>query len=386
MDTRADMLKARIEELRSKKAKENEEKEYKAREVAAAKKAQRLKDDAEYNDAMLDCEARAILYIESLTDEKIINDFTEDKTPETYIADLCKPIDAKTVLCILTKNRKDGCNYYKTMMGDYKSYNLSTHSNLTPNEFKIMKDTTELWIQCIKKYVMKLIAPIHQDRVRLRKEKEKYDKQQRMQTEINDTNALILKRIQNVQKHTFTPLCLDNYNTLNTNDFLTMSTYDGICLWSHYKIGIRTIKESYRGMSPSFITYYESGKVPFLTRCPTCQSPTKFNYLHKKRTNGWGGGDELQSNMFSEVYCLSHYWYDCSVKKHYIAKPDGIIMKTPRRNEAGGDWHYNCWSPEGHFKSSGHLGGYQPSVYIGTKWSEWDPKDSDGKKAADEKK
>lgn len=378
-----DMVKARIEQLRLQKVKETEEKERKAREMEVAKEAQRLKEEAEYKDAMIDCEARTILYLETLTDEKIINDFTEDKTPETYIADLCKckPFDTNSVLCILTKNRNDGCMYCMTMCGDHFNYNRITQSMpgfigvRTQNEFKIKKSRIELTINTIKKYVMNLITPIHKERERNRKEKVAQELKLSKQKRIDEINSNINTRIKGCET-SFIPLTLDDYPKLNQYEFVVKSR-DG--MWYHYGINnhVNVISEIYNGKKDYFIDFYDEGKVPFLTRCPTCKCATKFNYLNTVYPGGGFGSTTTNQYRFVEVYCKDHYWYDTTTNKHYVTSPDGLYMEAPKRPNIGSSY-YQCWNPTGYNDRN--------LKYVEIKWKVWDPNDPDGKKAAEQLK
>jgi hypothetical protein len=121
-------------------------------------------------------------------------------------------------------------------------------------------------------------------------------------------------------------------------------------------------------MHLSFEPYYEEGKVPFFTKCPTCKSPTKFNYMNKVHRSHMGGCENQKSCSFKEVYCDKHYFYNSSTNKHYLANPSGIAINLNHPME--GSWMVDCWNP----------------TNSNAKWIEWDPSDPDGAKAAATKK
>jgi hypothetical protein len=206
---------------------------------------------------------------------------------------------------------------------------------------------------------------ILQEELRIKREKAAQDEQNRRQNIIDDTNTIINKSLQNTTKHTFTNLTLSDWDKRHEKQFITYNNQRG---WSHYSVDTnnKEMLQCYTGMPSSFTDYYEEGKVPFFTKCPTCKSPTKFNYLNKQHNSGWGNTDSQRSCSFKEVYCDNHYFYDSSTNKHYLANHSGhhIHLNHPKE----GAWSVVCWSPS---KSL---------------WKEWDPSDPDGSKAMAEKK
>jgi hypothetical protein len=193
---------------------------------------------------------------------------------------------------------------------------------------------------------------------------------------INSVNNACINFLKNSKSNTFIKLSIENYENLNNFSFLNFNSIE----WSHNKINFNNgnpyIDSCYGGIPQNYISYYEESKVPFLTKCPICNSLTKFNYLHKAYGSPWGGlGGSSSSCSFNEVYCDNHYFYVISTNKHYIiTNTKGYSNIDLKRKELGGNWYYNCWSP--------NVG--QPNNR--TQWKEWNPKDPDGKKADEEKK
>ena len=214
------------------------------------------------------------------------------------------------------------------------------------------------------------------DEERIRKQ-QIYDEQQRVLAEklfqeeqasrqktLDETNMAIRAFIQDKQ-HTFTDLTLAEWETRHEKQFIVYTIdQEG---WSHYTPETygKSYRACYSGMPSSFENYYEEGKVPFFTKCPTCKAPTKFNYLNSFYPSPWGGGNSQESNAFREVYCDKHYFYSSSTQKHYMANPSGDIIKLSYPEM--GQWRLTCWIPT-------------------ESWSIWDPSDPDGSKAIAEKK
>jgi hypothetical protein len=180
---------------------------------------------------------------------------------------------------------------------------------------------------------------------------------------IDETNNAIINSLKNTQ-HTFTNLTLSDWDKRYEKQFISYNAKWG---WSHYSVDTnnKSSVSCYTGMPSSFINYYEEGKVPFFTKCPTCNSPTKFNYLNMIYQSPWGGGETQRSCNFKEVYCENHYLYDSSTNKHYRSNSLGSPLHL--NHPMQGAWHIQAWSPQGN-------------------WASWDPSDPDGAKAAAEKK
>jgi len=192
----------------------------------------------------------------------------------------------------------------------------------------------------------------------------------KIQNIINETNDNILKSIKDSISHTFEKLTFQNWDERYKINFLTLHKDYG---YSHWIIDTnnKTKQPCYLDASSTYISYYEEGKVPFLTKCPTCNSLTKFNYLHNQCGSPMGGlAGSNKSCSFNEVYCDNHYFYVISTNKHYIiTNTKGYSNIDLKRKELGGNWYYNCWNPNNR-----------------QQWKEWNPKDPDGKKADEEKK
>ena len=192
--------------------------------------------------------------------------------------------------------------------------------------------------------------------------KKRNDEQEKLIKNIEETNNKMIKFLKNYSFNTFTQLTINNYNK---NQFLTKNIY-----WDHWIIYInnQTNQAIYEGMPQEWISYYDEGKVPFFTKCPTCKSLTKFNYLHSTYYSPMGGCENYQSNQFNEIYCDNHYFYDTKKDKHYISDPKGIqINILDSKSILGTNKSYRCWNPTG-------------------LWREYNPKDPDGKIEEQEKK
>jgi len=198
-----------------------------------------------------------------------------------------------------------------------------------------------------------------------KKLEEEKRKEVEKQKQCDATNINIRKRIILDKVNTFTDVTLTK-----PSEFLVYNgTWSHHIAWWHSNLA----KDSYDNMPTSFLTYFDEGKVPFCTKCPRCNSPTKFNYLDIQYFGGGSIGETLKSNTFKEVYCDNHYFYDSINKKHYIEDPTGIIINfidpykranIPSWQTAAGGW--SC------------VATWRPS---NTKWKEWDPSNPDGKKA-----
>ena len=183
--------------------------------------------------------------------------------------------------------------------------------------------------------------------------------------------------IYRVISHTFTELTVADWDTRSQKQFI-MKMENGN--WMHYKIHPHTndvVFPYYADMPESFTEYFEEGKVPFCTKCPLCKSPTKFNYM-KVCHNVGGGMGEQESNVFRQVYCDKHYFYDSPSNTHYIQDINGeeIFLKDLNMPNLIGPWNYMCWTPS--------IKMYTNYCNQPTKWKKWDPTDPDGKRAAAE--
>lgn len=183
---------------------------------------------------------------------------------------------------------------------------------------------------------------------------------------IDETNTFINRIVQDT-RHTFTNLTLSDWDKRYEKQFIY---YTNDYAWSHLIVDTNNKQTTncYDGMPSSFENYYEEGKVPFLTKCPTCKSPTKFNYMNKQYRSACGNMERIQSSSFKEVYCNKHYFYDSSTNKHYIADISGIPIQLNDPKE--GFWSITSWRASDD----------------GTHWKEWDPLDPDGSNALAEKK
>lgn len=372
----------RVNQLRRQKLHELEDKLEKDRNAKEAIMYMVVEQEKERNDAFINCEAETIFFLEELTDSKIIADFSEDKEPETYVAGVCSKIpnflNYNACLCIITNgqsckniewNKKcNYCKYYTSYTNYTNMINCITYRNNiqkkpTEHEYNLKKDIYIFKIKFIQKYILNIINSIYQERLRLRKEKAIQEEQIKRERIIESINSNVKYKVQNAE-HAFTNLTMSDWDTRHDKQFIYYNNQFG---WSHLRVDMQPC---YTGMPSSFANYYEDGKVPFFTKCPTCKSPTKFNYLNTKYQSGWGDCEHNNSCNFKEVYCDKHYFYDSCTNKHYIANNSGQPIHINRPKE--GSWIVFCWNP-----SNG-----KPQ----TKWKEWDPSDPDGSNAVAEKK
>jgi hypothetical protein len=206
-----------------------------------------------------------------------------------------------------------------------------------------------------------------------RLEEENRKREIEKQKQCDSTNTNIRERIIRGQPNTFTEITLNE-----PTEFLVYHTIDK--RWAHYmgRWNENVATPSHNGMHESFLSYYEEGKVPFFTKCPRCQSPTKFNYLHSQYFGGGVVSHVQNSHAFKDIYCDKHYFYDSATNKHYMENPAGTTIEfvdpyiIPNRPS---------WVTDGTRAAPP----WRPSFH-NIKWKEWDPSDPDGKKAAREQK
>jgi len=359
--------------------------------VEALRQAKKAEEDTAENkrkDELIQWEAELILALEEYTDERIMKEFTDDIDKFNYLykllpklgynlvitSEISQPSKAQDVFGI-NRNIIQNPPSRRIMLTDIQKYLITDDHN--ERAFKA---------RYVYRYLMRIIETseyIEKERVRKEKiayekriAKEKIDEEERIvkakadaeenirrQQIIDETNININTSLKNTQ-HTFSNLTLSDWNKLHEKEFITYNKDWG---WSHFTIdiGYKRHVPWYNGMPSSFVNYYEEGKVPFFTKCPTCNSPTKFNYLNMIHHNGWGGHESQKSCSFKEVYCDNHYVYDSSTNKHYRANPSGTPLHF--NHPMQGSWSIDCWTPKGN-------------------WSIWDPSDPDGSKALAEKK
>lgn len=208
---------------------------------------------------------------------------------------------------------------------------------------------------------------IFAEKERILAEKLFQEEQASRQKILDETNTAIHEFVKD-KEHTFTDLVLSDWDKRHDKQFIVYTNEQ--LGWSHFSVQTHgkaygAYRQCYSGMPSCFENYYEEGKVPFLTKCPICKAPTKFNYLNSFYISPWGGGNSQESNAFREVYCDKHYFYSSSTQKHYIANPSGDVIKLSHPEM--GQWRLTCWIPT-------------------DTWSIWDPSDPDGAKAMAEKK
>ena len=134
---------------------------------------------------------------------------------------------------------------------------------------------------------------------------------------LDETNLAIKNKIIGNNQHTFSRLTLADWENRHDNHFICFNKQYG---WSHYCVDTnnKSAASCYTGMPQSFVNYYQEGRVPFLTKCPICNSSTKFNYLNKINQSFTGVLRVANSCCFTEVYCDNHYFYDSISNAPYI--------------------------------------------------------------------
>jgi hypothetical protein len=363
----------------SSKLQDRVEAERRKREKEAEAKNNKLDEDK------LNWEANAILAFENVD---FINEVTDDMDLEGYV---CRKLigygisfDSETFACLYAPTHECKNNTIVCVRGcgiispsEYHKDPTIFHNNDKGYLLKVLLER----IKSLKESPEYKEKEVNRKRLleeeRIRKQ-QIYDEEQRVLGEklfqeeqasrqkiLDETNMAIHAFVEENQ-HTFTDLTLSDWENRHDAQFIVY-TYER---WSHYTVqthgkAYTAYRPCYSGMPSSFENYYEEGKVPFLTKCPKCKAPTKFNYLNTFYPSPWGGGNAQESNLFTEVYCDKHYFYSSSTQKHYMANPSGDIIKLSYPEM--GQLRLTCWIPT-------------------DTWSIWDPSDPDGSKAMAEKK
>jgi len=359
--------------------------------VEALRQAKKAEEDAAENkrkDELIQWEAEMILALEEYTDERIMKEFTDHMDIYEYLANLIHKINCyKLIQTIVTHTQYSVAYLIKFLSlrdvhneGVFKIKYLVNHINyikLYPEYIEYTKILAE---------EQRIIKEKEEEEKRIANEKKQQEKQEaeriaKIKKEEDDRNK-ILKNIDDTNKNirnilrgrgsildTFTEVTLDNLD-ITPKEFLSNSKVRG---WAHYSVDFpnKSCSPCFTGMPHYFSSYYEEGKVLFLTKCPMCNLPTKFNYLNRyvfvsiRDQHGCPVAKEKtlqRSNTFNSVYCDNHYVYYSN--KHYIksdreGKEINIVTDTP-------DCIYICWKPTGN-------------------WKEYKPSDPDGTKATAEK-
>lgn len=321
-----------IVQRRNQKIKEEHERNIREAEAHAQENLRILKEKGRHSLFKRECTAEAVVYLDSLslTDETILSGFTEDFTPESYSTTLCKDI----------------CPAYITSI------------NVSRGGHEVQLFTVESLTNAVHDVVHTIVDSVYKERERIRTEKNKLRR-------IDETNQNIMNYLkESVDSHTFTKLTIDDWETISAKEVLGQTNERQ---WLHWGIDILKMGfvPRYSGLPSSFVSYYEEGKVPFCTKCPTCSIQTKLNYIRQR-----AGADDVPTNRFYEVYCDSHYFYDSNRNKHFMANPNGELYRNEERDKLWGINFYTVWNPSTH----------------GTKWKEWDPTDPNGERAENERK
>ena len=338
------------------------------RRVEALRKA---KEDELYaaeckrNDELIQWEAEMVIELEEYTNERIMNDLTDDMDIYECLAILIRKINCYKLIKLHVRHTgSSDTQFIKQNISREDHAEIVFKMKYLFNHITILKNSPEyLEKERLRKEKISEDKAKKEEEERIINEKAFQEEQMRRQQILNETNNAINRIIQNVQ-HTFTNLNLSDWDKRNEKQFIY---YNKQCGWTHMSVDTNNKRTApcYTGMPSSFVSYYEEGKVPFLTKCPTCKCPTQFNYMNKQYASGFGGHESQKSCSFKEVYCNKHYFYDSSTNKHYVTNPSGITLNLNHPKE--GAWVVICWNP---------------SNNNATKWVEWDPSDPDGVKAA----
>jgi hypothetical protein len=334
-------------------------------------------------DKKLTWEADAILAFENVD---FINEVTDDMDLDRYVSGKLIgygiSFDSETFACLYSPAHECKNNTIVCLRGcgiisssEYHKDPTIFHNNekgylvkVLLEKIKSVKESPEYKEKEIhRKKLVEEEQRVLAEKERVLAEKLFEEEQASRQKILDETNTAIHELVKD-KEHTFTGLVLSDWDKRHDKQFI-LYTNEPLG-WSHFSVqthgkAYAAYRQCYSGMPSSFENYYEEGKVPFLTKCPICKAPTKFNYLNSVYISPWGGGNSQESNAFREVYCDNHYFYSSSTQKHYIANPSGDIIK-PSHPEMG-QWRLTCWIPT-------------------DTWSIWDPSDPDGAKAMAEKK
>jgi len=355
----SELLLKRVDELRAEKQRQQELKELQIQEQKEKEERLRIQQEQELTDAKVTWEAQMILQTEELTQQKIIQGFTDDKVPESYTQS------------IVTQ-------HFGHRFNNIHRQHVDKHRQ------RMMVEEATFKQNYIHDYIFNTVQPIYQQRQEKIKRDAEEKEQLRRQTLLDTLNERVKTKIlSNAKSHTFTDLTMcdydakvhintDNYSQFLKKEYLVQSTDNS---WRHFNCDTRPHYIQHKmgtiyDMPSSWITYYEEGKVPFCTKCPVCNNPTKLNYLVNIYNNGFGLSDSHKDGTFIEVYCDKHYKYDCETGKHY---------KMDLRGK-----QYNCRIRSKYVENpnllfrTGHSTHKITTIWDPTgKWLEWDPTDPD---------
>jgi len=272
----------------------------------------------------------------------------------------------------------DVLNYLRIQLNDkeYRRHNNNENqyrlNQLNDNDTKIhynnfKNELIKFIIDYFTKYISNLVKDIYNKREEIRIIKESNEKLILSTKIIDDTNKHTLNFLKAYPISTFIPLKITDL--YKNNEFICLNKHLSQSYnYLHYKIDINNYYSIFQplttNMPNDWISYYEEGRVPFFTKCPTCKLLTKFNY-HKQIDYS----SQCVMNGFNEIYCANHYFYEVRNNKHYIADIKGNTLQyiysdipiLPYTNTEIKHSHT-------------------------TKWKEYNPKDPDGKIAEKERK
>ena len=370
--------------------------------VEAIRRKRAQEEEAKKNalvDQQITWEAEAILYVETID---VMKDLTDDIDVYTYVAHKLRiyeyklhdaaasaplpppPPKSHPMMNMIVPDFRPrrrpmsdfDLNAYKPLFNLYHQNpdaipksDLSFKLKILLNKIQSVKESAEYKEKEITRKGLveeeRLVKEaILKEEQRVIKEQKLHEFNPGVQSMLNMVNRGINVLIKNALQHTFTNLtlagediyyhdetgrwCWNAQSSEKNNHFLKRDGGN----WYHFKVDYNSIDANKNeggyipcrdGTHPSFINFYEEGKVPFFTKCPTCNSPTKFHYDHPSSSLN-------QSSSFQKVYCdKGHYHYDCLGNNHCIATNSEI---SPLFN--GKDLHM---------------------------WKIWDPSDPDGAKA-----
>jgi len=342
------------------------------------------------NDELIQWEAEMVIDLDDYTNERIMNDLTDDMDIYECLSIVIRKINCYKLIKVHLRHtsysdaqfikQNISCEHHSEIVFKMKYlYKHITSIKESPGYLekeKIRKEKIAEDLRVIKQ------QKEHQERVdRAKKEEEECIRIQKIVDEANAKIKIILG--ENPSK-TFTEITLEDWK-LRSNKAFLIDHSKGLYhnnYWSHWAFDMNKnlFQPCFTGMPSSFESYYEEGKVPFFTKCPTCKSPTKFNYLNKSHA----GSGNLPSNTFNIVYCVNHYFYNSDNNTHYKCNPLGKLITHKDLNLPDpGQWSYNIWVPSNNTNISSPI---QHVPSNASKWIEWDPSDPDGAKAAAFKK
>lgn len=404
MDKHNDLVQKRLQELRDKESRDIFLEKQKL-ELAKQEKINKLEEyKKEIINYKIDLEAKMILYFEKLTNSKIIDNFTPDKNLNDYIFEIIKispfnyidiniariTIDSNTYNCYkriqnclqnkINRYNNPQCmycvdvlNYLRMQLNGRHINNENRLNQLNDNDTKIhynnfKNELIKFIIDYFTKYISNLVKDIYNKREEIRIIKESNEKLILSTKIIDATNIGTLGFLKAYPINTFIPLKITDLYKKNEYICLNKHLSQSYNYLHYAAMNINNPLQPHQplttNMPNDWISYYEEGKVPFFTKCPTCKSLTKFNY-HKQIDYS----SPCIMNGFNEIYCANHYFYEVRNNKHYVADIRGNTLQHIYTNIPILPYTHT------EIKHS-HT----------TKWREYNPKDPDGKIAEKERK